>query len=105
MKGNGLSTALGYLDNTPKWGDIQICLITCSAPPRRRTRPLERTAASQCALPGPPGHNDDLLKGRAGAMSAALLRPSPGATPTMPRNGTVSLTLEHISSHQRSGPV
>jgi hypothetical protein len=29
MKGNGLSAALGYLDNTPKWGDIQICLITC----------------------------------------------------------------------------
>jgi hypothetical protein len=31
MKGNGLSAAQGYLDNTPKWGDIQICLITCWA--------------------------------------------------------------------------
>ena len=31
MKGNGLSAAQEYLDNTPKWGDIQICLITCSA--------------------------------------------------------------------------
>ncbi len=29
MKGKGLRAALGYLDNTPKWGDIQICLITC----------------------------------------------------------------------------
>jgi hypothetical protein len=29
MKGNGLSAALGYLDNTPKRVDIQICLITC----------------------------------------------------------------------------
>jgi hypothetical protein len=31
MKGNGLSAALEYLDNTPKWDDIQICLITCWA--------------------------------------------------------------------------
>jgi hypothetical protein len=34
VKGNGLSAALGYLDNTPKWGDIQICLITCWATSR-----------------------------------------------------------------------